>query len=241
MRNTAQKQHINYIKIIVAYAIDIDLKKRYNLIVKTRLYRFFCIFRSRFFMEDLFFRNDQSMIDYVDTLSEFRLPRWDKIPTLGLYMDQVVTVIDQALSPLIGFNEEAFITPAMINNYVKLGMVRKPDKKKYSREHIASLIVITVLKQSTAIGDIRLGIDTALKNSDPQSSYDSFCDYVERAVRIVALSTVCKDDTATMDFSFHSQHALITMAVCSFATKIITAKMVSILRESTLYSDTEQK
>lgn len=177
---------------------------------------------------------------YVAALDEFRLPRWEEIPTLGLYMDQVVTVIDQALSPLIGFNDEAIITPAMINNYVKLGMVRKPDKKKYSREHIASLIVITVLKQSTAIGDIRLGIDNALQSSDPQSCYDSFCNYVERSVRIVGHSVISSDDTVTLNFSFNSQHSLITMAVCSFATEIITAKMVSILRNNALHSDTEE-
>lgn len=190
-------------------------------------------------MDNVSFWNDERMIAYADTLSRFRLPRWEEIPTLGLYMDQVVTVIDQALSPLIGFNDEAIITPSMINNYVKLGMVRKPDKKKYSREHIASLIVITVLKQAAAIGDIRLGIDTALKSGDRQSNYDSFCDYVERSVKTVVQSAVSSDETVTLNFTFNTEHALITMAVSSFATKIITAKMVSILRDNTSKSEPE--
>ena len=178
-------------------------------------------------MENVKLYSDRNMIDYAKTVADFRLPRWEQIPTLGLYMDQVVTVIDQVLNPLIGFDEDS-----MINNYVKLGIVRKPDKKKYSREHIASLIVITILKQSASIGDIRLGIDTALKNGDTQSSYDSFCDYVERSVKTVAKSAVNGDETVRLYFDFNSEHALITMAVCSFATKIVTAKMVSVIREN---------
>ena len=83
-----------------------------------------------------------------------------------------------------------------------------------------------------AIGDIRLGIDTALKTADKQSSYDSFCDYVERSVRIVIHTAISNDETVQLEFSFNSRHAFITMAVCSFATKIVTAKMVSILRET---------
>ena len=183
-------------------------------------------------VENISFGSDQRMTEYAAAMADFKLPRWEQIPALGLYMDQVITVIDQALSPMIGFNEEPIITPSMINNYVKLGMVRKPEKKKYSREHIASLIVITILKQSASIGNIRLGIDTALKNSDPQSSYDSFCDYVERSVRIVIHTAISNDETVQLEFSFNSRHAFITMAVCSFATKIVTAKMVSILRET---------
>lgn len=183
-------------------------------------------------MENIQLFNDSRMIEYADEVAKFRLPRWEQIPTLGLYMDQVVTVIDQALNPLIGFDEDAIITPSMINNYVKLGMVKKPEKKKYSREHIAALIVITILKQSAAIGDIRMGIDTALKSGDKQSSYDSFCDYVERAVRIVAKCAVSTDENVEMNVRFNSEHALITMAACSFATIIVTAKMVSIIREN---------
>ena len=58
-------------------------------------------------MENVKLYSDRNMIDYAKTVADFRLPRWEQIPALGLYMDQVITVIDQALSPLIGFGEEA--------------------------------------------------------------------------------------------------------------------------------------
>ena len=180
------------------------------------------------------FVKNSSMMAYADSVSKFRLPRWEQIPTLGLYMDQVVTVIEKTLMPLIGINGEAIITPSMINNYVKLGMVQKPDKKKYSREHIASLIVITILKQATAIGDIRLGIDTVLKTGEKDVCYDSFCDYVERSIKIVAQSLLDSEqggEETEIQFRYNVNHTMITMAVCSFATKIFTSKMLSIIRE----------
>ena len=68
-------------------------------------------------MENIQLFSDSRMMEYAETAEKFRLPRWEQIPTLGLYMDQVVTVIDQVLNPLIGFDEEAIITPSMINNY----------------------------------------------------------------------------------------------------------------------------
>ena len=146
----------------------------------------------------------------------------------------LVTAVFGITCPEIGFNGEAIITPSMINNYVKLGMVHKPDKKKYSREHIASLIVITILKQATAIGDIRLGIDTVLKSGDKAVCYDSFCDYVERSIQIVAQSVLVTEqegENTEIHFSYNVNHTMITMAVCSFATKIFTSKMLSLIRE----------
>ena len=142
-------------------------------------------------MNQILWSQDSRMTDFVAGISGFHLPRWEQIPALGLYMDQVVTVIEQALTPVLGFTGEAIITSSMINNYVKLGMVPKPEKKKYSRRHIACLLVITILKQASKIGDIRLGIDTALQNGETGEIYDSFCDYVERSLQIVAGSVVC--------------------------------------------------
>ena len=63
-------------------------------------------------------------------------PKWDELPDMGLYMDQVITYLNDRLSCLY-FNEEKFVTNSMINNYVKAGLVRRPDKKQYTRNHLA--------------------------------------------------------------------------------------------------------
>ncbi len=182
-------------------------------------------------MDNINFANDSRMIEFAQSAMNFFLPRWDKIPSLGLYMDQVVTVIEKELAPVLGFDNEAFITASMINNYVKLGMVSKPDKKKYYREHIACVLIITILKQSLAISDIRLGMDATLKTLNSEKAYNRFCDYVEYSIKTVAESVISSDDSTEIDFKFVIGDAMITMAACSFATKIFTSKMVAIIRE----------
>ena len=179
-------------------------------------------------MNQILWSQDSRMTDFVAGISGFHLPRWEQIPALGLYMDQVVTVIEEALLPILSFTGEAFITSSMVNNYVKLGMVKKPEKKKYNREHIAGLIVITILKQSLAIGDIRLGIDAVVASQEQGRAYDSFCDYLERALGIVADGVVSPENRAVVELD---GDPMIIMATCSFATKIFAAKMLSIVRE----------
>ena len=79
-------------------------------------------------------------------LSNFHLPRWNELPNLDLYLDQLVTILEKYLKDCIGNKEETIITKTMINNYVKQGLIKPPRKKKYSRLHIATLIVICIVR-----------------------------------------------------------------------------------------------
>ena len=99
---------------------------------------------------------------YTEKLYSRKIPLWDELPELDLYMDQIIVLMEKYL----GSNpKEKLITPSMINNYVKLGIVPPPQKKKYSKTHIAYLIIICSLKQVMPIADIKILIDEKLKNS----------------------------------------------------------------------------
>ena len=57
----------------------------------------------------------QSYQDWTGKLAQTHFPRWKELPTLGLYIDQVVTIVnDQLLA--IGVEP---LTKSMVNNYVK--------------------------------------------------------------------------------------------------------------------------
>ena len=64
------------------------------------------------------------------------LPQWELLPDIGLYMDQVITLMDRTFSPALPKGE---MTKSMVNNYVKVGMIPRPVGKKYDREHLAML------------------------------------------------------------------------------------------------------
>jgi hypothetical protein len=66
-------------------------------------------------------------------LTSYSLPSWDMLPDIELYMDQVVSVVTKYLeapNSTIVFTRP--VTSSMINNYVKLGIIPPPVKKKYS-------------------------------------------------------------------------------------------------------------
>lgn len=100
-------------------------------------------------------------------------PKWSELPTIDLYLDQVLLYVNQLDSSSI-VDDEKGLTAAMINNYVKNGHLDKPIKKKYSRRQLARLIVITCLKNVFAIQEISKTISSLTKDGDSEGMYDNF-------------------------------------------------------------------
>jgi hypothetical protein len=69
-------------------------------------------------------------------------------------MDQVITYLERQVSTFSQPADEKLITPAMINNYVKNGVIPRPVKKKYSREHLVHLMAVLSLKQVLPLAEI---------------------------------------------------------------------------------------
>ncbi len=118
----------------------------------------------------------------------FHIPRWNELPNIDLYLDQVVTYLEDLLKkfvPLKDKNEDKVITKTMINNYVKHGVLKPPLNKKYNREHIARLIVICIIKKVYSINDIHSLIKLALETSGIEISYNKFCILIEKSTDAV--------------------------------------------------------
>ena len=108
-------------------------------------------------------------------LGEFRLPRYHEIPDVGLYLEQTTKYITDSLAPLT----DAAVTASMISNYVKRGLISNPVKKQYSREQIAYLIYIAVVKNVLSMDEIRLTVAVQQQSYAPQVAYDYFCAELE--------------------------------------------------------------
>lgn len=100
-------------------------------------------------------------------------PKWSELPTIDLYLDQVLLYVNQLDSSSI-VDDDKGLTAAMINNYVKNGHLDKPIKKKYSRRQLARLIVIICLKNVFAIQEISKTISSLTKDGDSEAMYDNF-------------------------------------------------------------------
>ena len=119
---------------------------------------------------------------YAERLVAFKLPRFEDIPSIDLYMDQLVGFLEETLAPLYQ-PDEKIITRSMVNNYVKQGVLASAAGKKYTRSHIAYLIVICTLKQTFSIAEIDRLIRMQIASFDTPVAYDYYCDAFEAALR----------------------------------------------------------
>ena len=120
-------------------------------------------------------RKEEASVEEIRELKE-RLERerpveWEAFPDIGLYMDQLISYMPRQL---IHYGEGESLTSAMVNNYIKDGLVPRADGKRY--------------------GPIHLGYLTADANgrplyygtrSVPGSSYATGCDVLDETGNVV--------------------------------------------------------
>ena len=99
----------------------------------------------------------------------------EDIPGIDLYMDQVLTFLEQGLGAIKRDDDDKSITKTMVNNYTKNQLMPPPDKKKYSKEHMLDLIFIYYMKNFLSMKDIKSILDPINENyfgSDSNLSFD---------------------------------------------------------------------
>ena len=146
--------------------------------------------------------------------TKFHIPRWNELPNIDLYMDQVLNYIETSLKDYIK-SDEKFITKTMINNYVKQDIIEPPVNKKYNRLHIAELFVICILKQVYSISEIKDLIALALETNSAEKSYDKFCDYLTESLILTFNGTEYSNPT-----TLTKEQYLLKNVVQSFANKL---------------------
>ena len=119
-------------------------------------------------------------------MMQFRCPRWEQLPGIALYMDQVTGYLNEVFSPLCPPGEEKLLTKAMVNNYVKQKVMEPPTNKKYGRTHVAQLLVICALKQVLSIQEVARLIRMQAQLCEAQRAYDYFCGQLESALQQAA-------------------------------------------------------
>lgn len=101
------------------------------------------------FLPDAFLRSEATI-----NMQRFKLPRYDDLPEIPLYREQVISYIEGVFEPLSCCVEGPWITPSMVNNYVKAGLVPPPVKKLYGKDQLALLVAICIFKQVLSMSAI---------------------------------------------------------------------------------------
>ncbi len=177
-----------------------------------------------------------NILKWAEKIEGSNAAEWDRLPEIYLYMDQVLTYMDKQLHLFERDENACLLTSSMINNYVKDGFLPRPTQKKYSREHLAILTVVCLLKQVLSIQDIAFLIRTLLKNASKQEMYNRFC-----AVQSDALHEVCERiKTASPQGEAELMRLVIELSVEANARRTASERILSeISREEKKQAETE--
>lgn len=165
----------------------------------------------------------QRILDWCEQITAHEPVSWERLPEIDLYMDQVITYMDKQLCLFQRSENNKLLTSSMINNYVKDGLLPRPQHKKYSREHLAGLMIICLLKQVLSIPDI----STLAKELQSELSMEELHEAFS-SMQKEALSQVCQrvNDQAREGEAGLKKLALI-LSVEANARRIVAERILS--------------
>ena len=152
---------------------------------------------------------------------------WDRMPEIELYMDQVITYMEKQLAFYRRNEQSKMLTPSMINNYVKDALLPRPDRKKYSREHLASLMMICLLKPILSIPDIQLLNSNLRRSGTPEEVYTLFMASQDSALKNVASRLLKSRNKRSTDEDLHTLAMQLTLE--ANACRIAAEKILEVL------------
>lgn len=159
---------------------------------------------------------EKTLFELKTSANDFTFPRWADFPSVGLYMDQVTELINGYLSKIPAFSKTSEITGSMINNYVKSAIMPAPVKKRYSKKHLAYIMVICTLKQTFNIPTIKELLQETFGAEDIEKNYDLYASDFEAS---------CKD--AVSDVSSELKNGCGSAGILRLMSQISVKKYIA--------------
>lgn len=99
---------------------------------------------------------------------------------IALYMDQIISYLPRQL---IHFDDSEALTSAMVNNYIKEGLVPRASGKRYGPIHLGYLTAVCALKKVLSVRDTGILIAAGEeRGKTPEELYQYFCAALDRAL-----------------------------------------------------------
>ncbi len=154
-------------------------------------------------------------------LAEDRPGDWEALPDIDLYMDQVVSYLPRQS---VGGKAPA-MTSAMINNYVKDGLLPRACGKRYHKEHLIYLTAIGLLKNVLTVKDMKLLLDREISEGQEQAFYEKLLRGIDEAYTRTneAVDAALSEEDLTV--------AAMQLALTSCAAKAACEEILGVIRE----------
>ena len=164
----------------------------------------------------------EELLDLKRRLEQERPADWRELPDIALYMDQIISYLPRQL---IHFDDSEELTSAMVNNYIKEGLVPRAAGKRYGPIHLGYLTAVCALKKVLSVRDMGILIAAGeARDKTPEELYQYFCAALDRALTDTASSidpAAQREDLARM---------ALDLALRSYAAQLACARLLDILQ-----------
>lgn len=160
-----------------------------------------------------------------------RPAEWGELPDLSLYMDQVIGYMPRQL---IRYGEEERLTSAMVNNYIKDGLLPRAEGKRYNKDHLAYLTAICALKQVLPVKDAGL-LAAPKEGQEVEEGYEEFRIQLDRALNETAQAL--ETDIQREELP----RLALALALRSYADKLACQRMIDLIRDGEPSTDKKTK
>lgn len=171
------------------------------------------------------------LLELKQRMEQERPVSWDQLPDIALYMDQIISFMP---GQLIRFDDREALTSAMVNNYIKDGLVPRAEGKRYGPIHLGYLTAVCALKKVLPVRDIGVLFSAGQEHEKtPEELYQYFCHALDRALTDAASSldaNAQREDLARM---------ALDLALRSYANQLACARILDILQPPA--EETEKK
>lgn len=164
----------------------------------------------------------EELLELKERLNRERPSTWENLPDIALYMDQVISYMPRQL---IRYDENENLTSAMVNNYIKDGLLPRADGKKYGQTHLAYLTAICALKQVLSVKEMKALIQDGLQGREPERVYDYFCRAMDGALNEAA--NTLDEGTEQENLS----RLALELALRSYANRLACQRILSLMQE----------
>ena len=169
--------------------------------------------------------NESRIKEIIEEVMQFKMPRYEELPRMNLYLEQVIEEVVFILEPIFGGKEEKWITRTMVGNYVKQGLLPRPVGKKYSKEHIAYLVYISIAKQVLSMDEISKLLQIQKTAYPIDLAYNYLCNEFENILQdIFKREEICPPSYQTSDVEAN----VFRSTVMAVGYAIYTRKMIEI-------------
>ncbi|MEG0913367.1 MAG: DUF1836 domain-containing protein [Oscillospiraceae bacterium] len=146
---------------------------------------------------------------------------YDSLPDIELYMDQVLAFLSRKR---VSGRDGDSLTSAMINNYIKDGLVPRAVGKKYSREHLVYLSLVARLKQVLSVKDMTILLKHDMADGQHEEYYANLRNLLDNAFSEI-------EQTASADESQSISSLALELAITSYVNKVVSEYLIDQLSE----------